>query len=59
MITKVLLDPSFRRTDIIFTVGDLQRIHEVADVVWGSDEPIPDDRLTAVAVQSEIHRVSF
>ena len=54
MITKVLLDPSFRRTDIIFTVEDLQRIHEVADVVWGSDEPIPDDRLSAVAGELEI-----
>ena len=37
MLTKVLLDPSFRRTDIIFAVEDQQRIHEVADVVWGSD----------------------
>jgi phosphoglycerate dehydrogenase-like enzyme len=54
MPTKVLLDPSFRLMDTIFTAGDLQRIHQVADVVWGSDEPIPEDRLNAVAGELEI-----
>jgi phosphoglycerate dehydrogenase-like enzyme len=54
MLTKVLLDPSFRLTETIFTVTDLQRIQGFADVVWGSDEPIPDDRLSAVAGELEI-----
>ncbi len=54
MPTKVLLDPSFRLIDTIFTAEDLQRIHQVADVVWGSDEPIPEDRLNAVAGELEI-----
>ena len=54
MPPKVLLDPSFRSIDTIFTVEDLQRIHQVADVVWGSDRPIPDDRLGAVAGELEI-----
>ncbi|HYI57056.1 MAG TPA: NAD(P)-dependent oxidoreductase [Microlunatus sp.] len=54
MRTKVLLDPSFRLIDTIFTDVDLQRIHAVADVVWGQDEPIPEDRLSAVAAELEI-----
>jgi len=54
MRMKVLLDPSFRLTDTIFTTEDLQRIHAVADVVWGIDEPMPDDRLSAVAGELEI-----
>ena len=54
MLPKVLLDPSFRSIDTIFTAEDLQRIHEVADVVWGSDEPMPEHRLDAVAGELEI-----
>jgi phosphoglycerate dehydrogenase-like enzyme len=54
MLTKVLLDPSFRLIDTIFTAEDLQRVHQVADVVWGSDEPIPENRLNAVAGELEI-----
>jgi phosphoglycerate dehydrogenase-like enzyme len=54
MPTKVLLDPSFRRIETIFTDEDLQRIQAVADVVWGNDEPIPDERLNAVADELEI-----
>lgn len=54
MRAKVLLDPSFRRTDTIFTEEDLDRVHAVADVVWGDDEPIPEDRLSAVADELEI-----
>lgn len=54
MAAKVLLDPSFRRTETIFTDDDLRRVHAVADVVWGKDEPIPDDQLAAVADDLEI-----
>jgi phosphoglycerate dehydrogenase-like enzyme len=54
MPTKVLLDPSFRPTETIFTEVDLQRIHAVADVVWGKDEPIGEDQLSAVAEDLEI-----
>lgn len=54
MPAKVLLDPSFRLTDTIFTAEDRQRIHAVADVVWDRDEPIPADELDAVADELEI-----
>lgn len=54
MASRVLLDPSFRQTETIFTDEDLRRIHTVADVVWGRDEPIPDAELRAVADEIEI-----
>ena len=54
MHTKVLLDPAFRLIDTILTEEDLQRIHAVADVVWGKDEPIGEDQLSAVADELDI-----
>lgn len=54
MATTVLLDPSFRLIDTIFTAEDLARVHAVADVVWGRDEPMPDDQLAAAADELEI-----
>ena len=39
----VILDPHFRRLDEIFEPNDLNRLHEIAEVVWGRDEPIPAD----------------
>ena len=38
---NVLLDPHFLRMDEIFSVTDLARLHEVANVIWGQDEPMP------------------
>lgn len=54
MGVKVLLDPSPRTTETIFADEDLRRIHAVADVVWGNDEPITDDRLSTAADDLEI-----
>ncbi len=44
MKSKVIVDPSFRRMDEIFSAADLRRLHDLADVVWGKDErmPLPD-----------------
>ena len=42
---KVLLDPYGRKLDEVFASHDLARLHKVADVVWGHDEPIPDEEL--------------
>jgi len=51
----VLLDPSFRRMQEIFTEDDLHRLTDMAEVVWGRDVPMPPDdakaalrRVTAV-----------
>ena len=40
---KVILDPAFRRMDEIFHPDDLARLHNVCDVVWGKDEPMPPE----------------
>ncbi len=37
----VLLDPSFRRMDEIFSPEDLDRLPEIVDVVWGRSERMP------------------
>ena len=44
MKNKVIVDPHFRRMDEIFSPEDKQRLHDLVDVVWGHDEPMPQDR---------------
>jgi hypothetical protein len=44
-LQKVILGPHFRKLDEIFEPGDLRRLYEIADVVWGKDEPMPADEL--------------
>ena len=41
MKSKVIVDPSFRRMDEIFSPEDRQRLFDLVDVVWGRDEPMP------------------
>ncbi len=49
MISKVIVDPSFRRMDEIFSPADRQRLSDLVDVVWGRDEPMPmEDFLPAL-----------
>jgi len=48
MKDKVVLDPAFRRLENIFTPEDLKRLYSIADVVWGKNEPIPEEELDAV-----------
>jgi phosphoglycerate dehydrogenase-like enzyme len=48
MKEKVILDPSFRRLSNIFTEVDLARLHAVADIVWGKDEPMPEAEVDRV-----------
>jgi phosphoglycerate dehydrogenase-like enzyme len=45
---KVILDPAFRRLENIFTPVDLDRLHSIADVVWGKNEEMPAGELDAV-----------
>jgi phosphoglycerate dehydrogenase-like enzyme len=41
--SPVLVDPHFRRVEEIFSPPDLERLHDLVDVVWGKDEPMPVD----------------
>lgn len=40
---KVILDPHFRRMANIFCEDDLARLEAVCEVVWGKDEPMPEE----------------
>ncbi len=38
---RVIVDPHFRTMNEIFTPNDRARLYELADVIWGKDEPMP------------------
>jgi phosphoglycerate dehydrogenase-like enzyme len=42
-LPKVIVDPSFRRMDEIFSLEDARRLSALVDVVWGRDDPMPAD----------------
>ena len=45
----VLVDPSFRRMDEIFSEEDMRRMPDIVDVIWGRSEPMPlDDAVEAL-----------
>jgi phosphoglycerate dehydrogenase-like enzyme len=48
MKQKVIVDPHFRTLKEIFTPEDLTRLHEIADVVWGKEKPMPPGEIEAV-----------
>jgi phosphoglycerate dehydrogenase-like enzyme len=54
MSHKVVLDSAFRRIENIFTSEDLTRLYSIADVVWGKNEPMPEDELNAVCEAAEV-----
>jgi phosphoglycerate dehydrogenase-like enzyme len=39
----VIVDPHYRKMAEIFSTADLARLHELVEVVWGRDEPMPLD----------------
>jgi len=40
----VVVDPLFRRMEEIFAASDLARLHDLAEVIWGGNEPMPLDQ---------------
>lgn len=38
---SILVDPHFRRMNEIFAPAELERLHGLATVVWGHDQPMP------------------
>lgn len=50
----LLLDPSFRATDVVFTPDDLDRLRSVTRVAWARDEPAPPDEIERVREEVEI-----
>ncbi len=47
MKPRVVVDPSFRTMQEIFTPVALERLRRVADLVWARDDPMPSDRFLA------------
>jgi phosphoglycerate dehydrogenase-like enzyme len=45
---KVILDPSFRRLENIFTKEDLARLYAVADICWSKNEVMPQEEIEKV-----------
>jgi phosphoglycerate dehydrogenase-like enzyme len=45
---KVVLDAYFRKIDEIFDPQDLERLHSMADVIWGRDEPMPSEEFAKI-----------
>ncbi|MBV7330569.1 hydroxyacid dehydrogenase [Chloroflexi bacterium TSY] len=50
---NVLVDPHFRKMDEIFSTEDKTRLHNIADVVWGRDEPMPLEDATGALTQTD------
>ncbi len=40
---KVVLDPLFRRVEWIFSDKELRRLESLVEVVWGKNEPMPEE----------------
>lgn len=50
----VILDPHFRQMDEIFSPQDRQRLHDLATIVWGKDEPMPQADFLAALPEAEV-----
>jgi phosphoglycerate dehydrogenase-like enzyme len=51
---RVIVDPHFRSMDEIFTPEDRARLYEIADVIWGKDEPMSDDTFLAALPEADV-----
>ena len=46
---KVLLNPHPRQVDWLFAPEEWRRLTDLAEIVWGKDEPIPGETFAAIA----------
>lgn len=51
---QIIVDPGFRRMDEIFSPSKQQQLYELADVIWGKDEPMPDAEFLAALPSAEV-----
>ncbi|MCE5260291.1 MAG: hydroxyacid dehydrogenase [Chloroflexi bacterium] len=54
MPDKILLDPSFRRLEVIFTPEDLARVYAAGDVIWGRNAPLPETEYDKVRAETGV-----
>ncbi len=45
---KVLVDPSFRRMEEIFSPAELERLGNAAEILWGKNEQAPEEFVNSV-----------
>lgn len=50
----VILDPHFRTMSEIFADADKKRLEDMANVVWGQDDPMPHDRFLEALPTAEV-----
>ena len=50
---RVILDPNFRTVESVFSAYDLKRLYQVADVVWGRDDRMPDELFESEIVAAD------
>ncbi len=50
----VIVDPHFRSMDEIFSAEDRARLYEIAEVIWGKDEPMPEDEFLKALPEAEV-----
>ena len=51
---KIIVDPHFRTMNEIFSPVDRERLYDLADVIWGKDEPMPDDAFWEALPAAEV-----
>ena len=51
---KVIVDPHFRTMDEIFSPNDKARLYDLVDVIWGKDEPMPDEAFLKALPSAEV-----
>src|SRR5689334_22610063 len=52
-MAKVILDPHFRKRDVLFSPDQLERMRSLAEVVWAQDDPMPEAEIAAHAADTE------
>lgn len=50
----VIVDPHFRQMDEIFSAEDRLRLENMIDMVWGHDEPMPEDAFLEALPEAEV-----
>ena len=53
MKSRVIVDPSFRRMDEIFSPADQERLRQLVDVIWGRDERMPQAEFLRALPEAE------
>ncbi|MBA3400421.1 MAG: hydroxyacid dehydrogenase [Actinobacteria bacterium] len=46
-LPRVIVDPSFRSMDDIFSAAEARRLRDLVEVVWGRDDPMPLEKFMA------------